>query len=149
MQAIIFTGIQASGKTTFYKEYFFNTHVRISLDLLKTRHREKLFLESCLRTQQRFVIENTNPTPAERQYYITQALAAGFEVIGYYFEVSLEDALIRNAERTGKQKIPERGLYGTQAKLQPPSWEEGYHQLYTVHLHNYRFTVEPLTKPDP
>ncbi|MEL6944740.1 MAG: ATP-binding protein, partial [Bacteroidota bacterium] len=36
MQAILFIGIQASGKSTFYKERFFNTHVRISMDLLNT-----------------------------------------------------------------------------------------------------------------
>ncbi|MBN1315005.1 MAG: hypothetical protein JXA42_06040 [Anaerolineales bacterium] len=38
MQAVIFIGIQATGKSTFFKERFFNTHVRISLDLLKTRN---------------------------------------------------------------------------------------------------------------
>ena len=39
MQAVIFIGIQGSGKTTFYRDRFFNTHFRINLDMLKTRHR--------------------------------------------------------------------------------------------------------------
>ena len=39
MEAVVFTGIQASGKSTFYRERFFHTHLRISLDLLKTRGR--------------------------------------------------------------------------------------------------------------
>ena len=34
MEAVIFVGVQASGKTTFYKEQLFRSHVRISLDLL-------------------------------------------------------------------------------------------------------------------
>jgi predicted kinase len=29
MEAVLFIGIQASGKTTFYRERFFDTHVRI------------------------------------------------------------------------------------------------------------------------
>ena len=41
MECVIFIGIQASGKTEFYKQNFFKTHVRISMDMLKTRHREE------------------------------------------------------------------------------------------------------------
>lgn len=73
MQAIIFCGIQASGKSTFYQQHFFHTHVRISLDLLRTRYRENLFLDACLRTQQRFVVDNTNPTAVERAKYVALA----------------------------------------------------------------------------
>ena len=46
MQLIIFIGIQASGKSTFYQQYFYHTHLRINLDMLKTRHREKLIFEA-------------------------------------------------------------------------------------------------------
>jgi hypothetical protein len=59
MEAIIFCGIQASGKTSFYKEHFFKTHIRISLDLLNTRRKENIFLQTCFETQQRFVVDNT------------------------------------------------------------------------------------------
>ena len=71
MEAVIFTGLQGSGKSSFYKERFFSTHVRISLDLLRTRHRENRLLALCLETQQRFVIDNTNPARADRAKYIT------------------------------------------------------------------------------
>ncbi|MDL2321544.1 ATP-binding protein, partial [Desulfosarcina sp. OttesenSCG-928-B08] len=66
MEAIIFCGIQASGKSTFYLERFFKTHVRISLDLLRTRNRENRFLSLCLETGQHFVVDNTNPTRSDR-----------------------------------------------------------------------------------
>jgi predicted kinase len=62
MEAVIFCGIQGAGKSTFFKKHFFQTHVRISLDLLRTRHREKVFLTACLESGQRFVVDNTNPT---------------------------------------------------------------------------------------
>ena len=41
MEAVVFAGLQASEKSSFFKERFFSTHVRISLDLLKTRNREE------------------------------------------------------------------------------------------------------------
>ncbi|QCR21719.1 AAA family ATPase [Pontibacter sp. SGAir0037] len=134
MQAIIFCGIQASGKSSFYIENFFNTHVRISLDLLRTRYREQLFLRSCLATQQRFVVDNTNPTVAERSRYIDMARSARYEVVGYYFETSVQAAILRNNTRLGRWQVPERGIYGTQKKLQKPSYSEGFDALYTVQL---------------
>ena len=50
MEAVILIGIQGSGKTTFYRQRFFETNVRISLDLVKTRRREQALLDVCLRT---------------------------------------------------------------------------------------------------
>ena len=76
MEAIIFIGLPGSGKSSFYKERFFNSHVRISLDLLKTRYREDRLLDVCLETDQRFVIDNTNPTKAERSKYIKAVKSA-------------------------------------------------------------------------
>ncbi len=35
-EAVIFTGIQASGKSTFYQEQFSRMHIRINLDMLRT-----------------------------------------------------------------------------------------------------------------
>ncbi len=96
MEAVIFIGIQASGKSTFYQERFFKTHVRINLDMLKTRRREDILLDACLQAQQPFVVDNTNVLRREREKYIQKAREAGFHVIGYYFETSLPDALRRN-----------------------------------------------------
>ena len=107
MEAIIFCGIQASGKSTFYKEHFFNSHARISLDLLNTRNREDIFLHACLSTHMPFVVDNTNPTRAERQKYITLAQLKHYTIKCYYFQTSLPDALSRNNTRQGKALIPE------------------------------------------
>ena len=132
MQAVIFCGIQATGKTTFYQENFLHTHVRISLDLLRTRHRERIFLEACLRTQQRFVVDNTNPTALERTKYIQLAQAAGYEIIGYYFKSNVQEAVTRNMERTGKARVPEVGIFGTRKRLEVPSYAEGFNSLFYV-----------------
>ncbi|EAY25419.1 bifunctional polynucleotide phosphatase/kinase family protein [Microscilla marina] len=144
MQAIIFTGIQATGKSTFYKQKFFDSHVHISLDLLRTRHREKVFLDACLQTQQSFVIDNTNPTRQNRQQYIMLAKAKSYEIIGYYFESKIKDAITRNNLRSGKALIPEKGIKGTYNRLEVPSLDEGFDQLFYVRLnHNDCFDISP------
>lgn len=132
MEAVILVGIQGSGKTTFYRERFFNTHVRISLDMLRTRHREQVLFRACLGAKQPFVIDNTNPLPSDRARYVGDARAAGFRVVAYYFETSLQDAMRRNSQRRGKEKIPPVALAGTLKKLQPPTLLEGFNEVYTV-----------------
>src|SRR5689334_1064942 len=99
MEAVIFTGIQASGKSSFYRERFFDTHVRINLDMLKTRRREDRLLLACLETQQSFVVDNTNPTVEERAKYIAPARAGGFRVVGYYFQSDVGACIRRNSTR--------------------------------------------------
>jgi predicted kinase len=102
MEAIIFIGIQATGKSTFFQQRFFATHVRINLDMLKTRNRERILLAACLDARQPFVIDNTNLTRQWRAGYIGQAKDAGFSVTGYYFKSALQAALERNSRRSGK-----------------------------------------------
>jgi len=98
MEILIFCGIQATGKTSFYKEMFFKTHVRISLDQLKTRNKETRFIETCLLTHQPFVVDNTNPTKNDRAKYIIRAKEHKFRVVGYYFQSRLTDAIERNKQ---------------------------------------------------
>ncbi len=134
MEAIIFTGIQATGKSTFYKQYFSDTHIRINLDMLKTRHREDILLKACLQAKQSFVVDNTNPTIETRQKYIKLAKTAGFQIIGYYFQSKIKAAIQRNKTRTGKACIPEKGIQATYAKLQIPQFSEGFDTLYYVKI---------------
>lgn len=143
MEAVIFAGIQASGKSSFYRERFFDTHLRINLDMLKTRHREDLLLRACIDAKQPFVVDHTNPSVVERARYIEAARAGGFRVVGYYFHSSVKEALARNARRTGKTRIPEKGIFGTYKRLQVPILEEGFSLLYHVHIDDAgRFVVE-------
>ena len=135
MEAIIFVGVQGSGKTTFYLERFFATHLRLSLDLVRTRHREKVLLAACIEAKQPFVIDNTNPMAEERARYIALAQAAGFRVVGYHFDLPIAVCIARNAKREGKQRIPVPAIYGTNKRLQPPTLAEGFTALYTVRQH--------------
>jgi len=134
MEAVIFTGIQASGKSSFYRERFFATHVRISLDLLRTRHRERGLLAWCVAQRQPFVVDNTNPSVAERAVYIAPARAAGFRVLGFYFESNVPACAARNAGRTGRARVPEAAIGGTRRRLELPARAEGFDALAFVRI---------------
>jgi predicted kinase len=132
MEAVILVGIQGSGKSTFYQRRFFQSHVRISLDLLKTRYREQVFLSACLLAKQPFVVDNTNVLAAERARYIAPAREAGFRVVGYFFEPDVRAAIARNQQRSGRAVVPVKGILGTRKRLQMPRPEEGFDHLYRV-----------------
>lgn len=143
MDAIIFIGIQASGKSSFFKERFADTHIRINLDMLKTRHREKLLMTACLEAKQSFVIDNTNPTVEDRAKYIKAAREKRFRVVGYYFSTKLQDAFERNKQRRDKVSIPETAIRITHSRLQLPSLDEGFDELYYVYINEEnKFVIE-------
>ncbi|OTG63889.1 AAA family ATPase [Acinetobacter silvestris] len=146
MQLIIFTGVQASGKSTFYQHYFYHSHLRINLDMLKTRHRENIIFEAALVSKTKMVIDNTNPTKEARARYIQRAKDAGFEVISYYFTTDLNSTLIRNSQRQGKANIPEIGIRATYKKLEQPSSTEGFDEVFQVNIiDNGKFSIHPIS----
>jgi predicted kinase len=143
MTAIILIGIPASGKSTFCKERLFTSHVRINLDMLKNRHREKALVQVCIEAKQPFVIDNTNASIAERRRFIEPAIEARFKVIGYYFSSRISDSLERNRKREGKARIHDNGVLGTAQRLQLPSKSEGFDELWHVRMDgNGSFVVE-------
>jgi predicted kinase len=150
MEAVILVGIQASGKSTFYQQRFFDTHVRISRDLLKTRNREHQLLVACLETRQPFVVDNTNVRAEERARYVGPAKEAGYRVVCYFFRTETRAAIARNRLRQGKAVVPIPGILGTYKKLEEPRMEEGFDQMYAVTLTpSNEFVVEPFTAGPP
>ena len=143
MEAVIFVGIQGSGKSTFFKEQFFDTHIRINLDMLRTKNREKVIFEACLEAKQRLVIDKTNLTEEEREKYISKARRYGFKVVGYYFRTDLTSAIERNNRRLGKAKVPEKAILGSFSRLEIPQLGEGFDELFYVYIGSEdQFVVE-------
>jgi predicted kinase len=137
MEAILFIGIPAAGKSTFYKTNFFRTHVRINLDMLKTRPRERILFQACIDAKQRFVVDNTNPTRMDRQRYIEPAAKKGFKIIGYFFNSDFDEAVERNQKRPEGEKIPEAGIRRAYSNLELPDYSEGFDELYHVRINDH------------
>jgi predicted kinase len=132
LEAIIFVGLQASGKSTFYKQHYFNSHLRISNDLLKTRYREKKLLDICLETGMPFVVDNTNPTRAVRARYIDALKGSKFSIRCLYFRIDLERSLAWNRGRSGAALIPEVGIFDTHKRIELPTLAEGFDTLHYI-----------------
>lgn len=142
MQLMLFTGIPASGKSLFYKQRFADTHVRINLDMLRTRHRESILYRACLEGKAQMVVDNTNLTRAARADYIRRARLNHFSIHGYFFDADVEEALRCNTTRTGMARVPEVAILTAAKNLEPPSYDEGYDQLSVVRIEAGSFIVE-------
>lgn len=147
MECIILVGIQATGKTEFYLKNFFKTHVRINLDMLKTRRKEAILIDACIKAKQSFVVDNTNPTILDRKKYLDKVQMVGYKTICYYFESNLSTAVIRNNRRKGIEKVPLVAIRSILSRLEIPDFDEGYDELYHVHIvDENRFVVKTLFK---
>ncbi len=143
MELVLFIGIQATGKSTFYQQTFADTHIRLNLDMLKTRNRESILLAACLEAKQACVVDNTNPTQAERSRYIKAAQPHGFRITGFFFASGIQAALNRNMTRPAQQIVPEAGLRGTRNRLELPHFSEGFDTLnHVTILDDGRFVVQ-------
>lgn len=141
-EAALLVGLQASGKTTFFVKRFLATHVRISLDLLRTRHREDRLLQTCLATATPFVVDNTNASRAERARFIGPARNAGFRVVAYRLESDVAACLARNALREGAARIPDQGVLATAGRMEPPGADEGFDALFDVRIQQDGYRIE-------
>jgi predicted kinase len=143
MEAVVLCGVQGSGKTTLYRHRFLNSHVHVSLDVVRSRAREAELLRACLDERRPFVVDNTNPTPADRRRYIEPARAAGFTVIGYLVEANAGDAFAR-------ADIPPARVAATARALQTPTLEEGFDELWhATAAPEGGWRIEPLLTTPP
>ena len=78
-------------------------------------------------------MDNTNPSRAERAVYIAAVKPVKFRVVGYYFTCPLDDCRRRNDQRPDAQRVPDRGVWATAARMEVPSLAEGFDALFTVH----------------
>jgi predicted kinase len=145
VELVVFVGLQASGKSTFFRERFAQTHQHISKDLFphnrnKNRRQEHL-LHAALSAGRSVVVDNTNPTPEDRRPLVRIGQGYGAMVLGYYFDASVSECLRRNEMREGKARVPDVAIYATAKKLVAPSIEEGFDELLRVRLNDSAFEV--------
>ena len=143
---VILIGAQGSGKTTFCRERFAQTHLHISKDLLPRnadrRRRQRQLIHDALQARRSIVVDNTHASREDRAELIDQARGQGARVVGYYFDAPLADCLRRNALREGAARVPRVALVALHKRLQPPSLDEGYDALYVARMLESERTFE-------
>lgn len=138
MELVILIGLQASGKSAFRRAHFSQTHSCISKDdfpkAKKRNKRQSRMLEEAFRQGLSVVVDNTNPSMAERAGLITIACTFQAKITGYYFESLVADCLKRNNEREGAARVPDVAIFSTIKKLERPAYREGFDKLFYVRV---------------
>jgi predicted kinase len=145
VELVVFVGLQASGKSTFFRERLAESHQHVSKDLFpnnrnKNRRQEHL-LRAALSAGRCVVVDNTNPTLEDRRVLIGLGGEYGARIVGYFFEASVSECIRRNEVREGKARVPNVAIYATAKKLVAPSIEEGFDELLRVRLNDSAFEV--------
>lgn len=138
MDLILFTGLQGSGKSSFYRERFSATHVHVSKDLWpnarRREARQQRLVDEALAQGRSVVVDNTLPRIEDRAPLIAIGRAKGAQIIAYAFSSELEACLLRNSQRTGRARVEDKVLYMTLRRLRMPSLAEGFDALFHVKL---------------
>jgi hypothetical protein len=135
MEAIVLCGVQGSGKTSLYRDRFAATHEHVSLDVLGSRAREAALIATCLEEGRPFVVDNTNPTAADRARYIDMAREAGFKVVCYLVEGDGQSVHVGPGTAAA-----------TARRFVRPAPEEGFDELWHA---SGRWRIEPLLTTPP
>jgi predicted kinase len=147
MELVVFVGLQAAGKSSFYRARFADTHTLISKDLLRNARsrqaQQMALIERALQRGESVVVDNTNPRIEDRSPLIAMGRAFGARIVGYDFEAGVPECLRRNALRQGRARVPDVAIYATARKLERPHSAEGFDAVFRVRLIEARFEVEP------
>ena len=137
-ELVILVGLQASGKSTFYRERFAKTHEHVSKDLFSNNRnrnrRQAQLIEAALKEGSPVAVDNTSPTVEDRRAIIELGRELGAKIVGYYFESDVRSCIKCNRLRAGKERVPDVAIYATAGKLVPPSYVEGFDELFRVRL---------------
>jgi predicted kinase len=153
MDLIILTGLQASGKSTFARRHLADA-VYISKDAMRNvrnkGRRQEALIRQALADSRDVVVDNTNPSVADRALLIILGREYGARIIGFFFASRIDECLARNRQREGKARVPDIALYTTRQKLEIPSYAEGFDQLYYVAIDTERqdFTIADWQEDD-
>ena len=96
------------------------------------QRRQEQLIDAALAAGRSVVVDNTNPRSADRAAIISIAKRRGAEVAGYFFPTEAADALRRNQQREGRERVPAVAIFATRKRLERPAYEEGFDRLYTV-----------------
>ena len=146
-EVILFIGLQASGKTTFYRSMLSRSHVHVSKDNFKNaKHRERRqnrIIREALEGGSSVVVDNTNVSVSARSGPILLAREFGLPVIGYVFECTVSESLERNETRSGNERVERVGVLDAVKRYEAPTMAEGFSALFKVSLTSDGYSIEP------
>lgn len=144
----IFHGLQASGKSTFYRMYLSDKNL-VSKDLLrnnaKPQRRQMRLIEESLKQNQDVVVDNTNASKKDREPIIALAKEYSARIVCVQFVFNKEECIERNNKRQGKAKVPPVAIFSTLKEMQTPEPDEGFDAICRVALESNKFILSGST----
>jgi predicted kinase len=129
-------GLQGSGKSTWVRRHLAGTHTVVSKDhwpnARRREARQQRVVAELLAAGAAVVVDNTDPTPADRAPLVAAARRAGVPVQAVWLDTPPEVCLQRNDAREGRARVPLQGLLATRARLVPPTTDEGFDRVDVV-----------------
>jgi predicted kinase len=150
VELVVFSGLQASGKTSYFRSRFAASHVHVSKDAWpnarnRERRQQRLIAEALGRGES-VVVDNTNPSPVERRPLVELGRLAGARVIAYCFVSTVDEALARNAARAGRARVADVGIFTVAGRLVAPTADEGFDERFEVRIADGTFVVTALAQ---
>ena len=99
LEAVVFVGLQASGKSSCYRCCFAATHDHISKDAWHRQRRQLRLIDEALAAGRSVVVDNTNPAPEDRRPLVAAIRARGAAAVAVWFPASVGEYLARNRRR--------------------------------------------------
>ena len=144
---MILVGLPGSGKSSLVRDRFGATHDHVSKDLLPSARdkgiRQLALVEQSLRAGRSVVVDNTNPRVADRAPLIAAARRHGARAVAYVLDTARGECLARNRKREGKARVPDVAVHVAASRMQPPTREEGFDEVFTVRAAGGTFEVSP------
>jgi predicted kinase len=135
-ELVVMVGLQGCGKSTWVAGHLAGTHVVVSKDhwpnARRREARQRRVVAELLAEGRSVVVDNTNPSVADRAPLVAAARAAGVPVRCVWLDTPWETCLERNETRDGRAKVPLVGLLATRGRFEPPTPEEGFDSLDRV-----------------
>ena len=136
MDLVVLSGLQASGKTTFFGARFAATHAHVSQDRFPRARdkaaRRRALVASAARAGTSAVVDDTNLTRDRRTELVALARALGMRPVLYWFPPDVRASVGRNAGRTGRARVPNVAIFAAVKRLVPPDASEGFAAAFMV-----------------
>ncbi|WP_308307447.1 AAA family ATPase [Streptomyces sp. ISL-10] len=137
LDVAVLVGLQAAGKSTFYRRCLADAYALVSKDLFprsarNKQQRQMRLVAQALSAGTPVAVDNANPSPDEWQPLIALAHARGATATAYWFPPDVEGSLLRNAVREGGERVPDVGVRATLRRLRRPALTDGFDAVHEV-----------------
>ena len=131
----MFVGRPASGKSTLRDRYFTpHNYTAVNRDTLGTKEKCVKVANEAIKGGKSVVVDNTNPSKADRKLYIDLATKAGIPARCMYFNVDITLAhhlnMFRQNQSQGeRRRVPEVAYRTYEKNFEKPDSSEGFLEI--------------------